>query len=55
MIVDWSATGAGERDGRDEEEYLNLATVQLHLLEAGFHIVEAQERRETFVVIGALR
>lgn len=55
VIVDWSATGAGERDGRDEEEYLNLATVQLHLLEADFHIVEAQERRETFVVIGALR
>lgn len=55
VIVDWSATGAGEREGRDDEEYLNLATVQSHLLEADFRIVEAHEGRETFAVIGARR
>jgi SAM-dependent methyltransferase len=55
VIVDWSATGAGEREGRDDEEYLNIATVQSHLLEVDFQIVDAHERRETFVVIGARR
>lgn len=55
VVVDWSATGAGERDGREDEEYLNLATVQAQLLEADFRIVEAHERRETFVVIGRRR
>ena len=52
VIVDWSATGAGERDGRNDEEYLDLATVQSHLLQADFRIVDARERRETFVVVG---
>ena len=55
VIVDWSATGAGERDGRDDEEYLDLATVQSQLLDAGFRIVDAHERLETFVVVGARR
>lgn len=55
VIVDWSATGAGERDVREDEEYLTLATVQSDLLEADFRIVEAHERRETFVVIGVRR
>jgi SAM-dependent methyltransferase len=53
-IVDWSDTGAGEREGRDEE-YLDLATVQSHLLEHDFAIAAASERRETFVVVGKLR
>lgn len=55
VIVDWSGTGAGERESTVEEEYLDLATVQSHLLDAGFRIEEARERRETFVVVGALR
>lgn len=54
-IVDWSATGAGDRESPVEEEYLDLATVQSHLLDAGFRIDAAEERRETFVVVGARR
>ena len=55
VIVDWSATGAGERDAHDEDEYRDLATVQSALLEAGFRISDAHERRETFVVVGTKR
>ncbi|MGM0604748.1 MAG: class I SAM-dependent methyltransferase [Halobacteriota archaeon] len=55
VIVDWSATGAGDRDAHDEEEYLDLSTVQSHLLDAGFSIATAIERRETFVVVGSNR
>ena len=54
-IVDWSGTGAGERESPVEEEYLDLATVQSHLLDADFRIDRAEERRETFVVVGSLR
>ncbi|WP_265110828.1 class I SAM-dependent methyltransferase [Halosolutus halophilus] len=52
VIVDWSATGAGEREGRDQEEYLALTTVQSALLRTDFRIVDAHERCETFVVVG---
>lgn len=55
VIVDWSATGAGERETPVDEEYLDLATVQSHLLEAGFRIAHAEERRETFVIVGVRR
>lgn len=55
VIVDWSATGAGEREHRDDEEYLDISTVQSDLLNAGFRIVNAHERRETYVVVGAKR
>lgn len=55
VIVDWSGTGAGERNGRDDEEYFDLATVQSQLLANGFRITDAHERRETFVVVGARR
>jgi ubiquinone/menaquinone biosynthesis C-methylase UbiE len=51
VIVDWSATGAGEREARDAHRYLDLATVQSQLLDAGFSIAEASERYETFVVV----
>lgn len=51
VVVDWSATGAGERETHVDEEYLDLATVQSHLLDAGFRISNAHERRETFVVV----
>ena len=54
-VVDWSGTGAGERDTPVEEEYFDLATVQSQLLDAGFQIDRAEERRETFVVVGSLR
>lgn len=55
VVVDWSATGAGDRETHVEEEYLDIATVQSHLLTAGFRIAEAHERRETFVVVGERR
>lgn len=55
VIVDWSATGAGEHNGRDEEEYLDLTTVQSDLLKTDFRIVVARERHETFVVVGTKR
>jgi SAM-dependent methyltransferase len=54
VIVDWSATGAGERETPVEEEYFDLATVQSLLLDAGFSIRTAKERRETFVVVASL-
>ncbi len=55
VVVDWSATGAGERDPPVEEEYFDLATCQSLLLEAGFRIRLARERRETFVVVATRR
>jgi len=55
VIVDWSATGAGERDSPVEEDYFDLASVQTFLIEAGFRIHFAQERRETFVVVASVR
>lgn len=53
-VVDWSATASGEKAGR-EDEFFDLADVQSLLLDHGFRIVEARERRDTFVVIAALR
>lgn len=55
VVVDWSATGAGERETPVEEAYEDLAAVQSQLLDAGFRIGEARERRETFVVVASLR
>lgn len=55
VVVDWSATGAGERETPVEEEYLDVASVQSQLLDAGFRIQRAEERRETFVVVAARR
>lgn len=56
VVVDWSATGAGEREHhRDDEEYFDLATVQSRLLANGFRIRHATERRETFVVVASRR
>lgn len=55
VVADWSATAAGERDPPVEEEYFDLATCQSRLLEAGFRIRLAQERRETFLVVGTPR
>lgn len=54
VIVDWSATGAGERESPANEEYFDLATVQSLLIAAGFEIRVARERRETFVVVATL-
>jgi SAM-dependent methyltransferase len=52
VVYDWSATGAGTRDrGPPAGECFDLAGVQSRLLDAGFRIVTAQERRETFVVV----
>lgn len=52
VIVDWSATGAGERDrGPDRADCFDLAEAQTQLLEAGFEIQAARERRETFSVV----
>lgn len=55
VIVDWSATGARAYDGHDEDDFVDLATVQSALIDAGFRITDAHERRETFVVIGTKR
>ena len=55
VVVDWSGTGAGDRETPVDEDYFDLATVQSHLLDAGFRIEEARERRETFVVVASLR
>lgn len=56
VVVDWSATGAGDRErGRHPEDYVDLATAQSRLLDAGFRIRTARERRETFVVVAARR
>ena len=55
VIMDWSATGAGERDTPVEEEYFDLATVQSLLIDSGFEIRSAQERRETFAIVAVRR
>lgn len=56
VVVDWSATGAGERDsGPDREDCFDLAEAQSLLLDAGFEIRSARERRETFAVVGVKR
>jgi SAM-dependent methyltransferase len=56
VVFDWSATGAGERErGPPAESCFDLATVQSQLLEAGFRIGSAQDRRETFVVTARYR
>lgn len=55
VIVDWSSTGAGDRDAVDADEYFDPATVQSMLLDAGFRITEARERYETFVIVAAKR
>jgi len=55
VVVDWSATGAGERErGKHPEHYFTVAEVQARLIEAGFRIRAASERRETFVVVASL-
>lgn len=56
VVFDWSATGRGDRDrGPDPADCFDLATVQSRLLDAGFRIRSAHERRETFVVTATLR
>jgi len=55
VVVDWSATGAGDREFRVDEDYADIATVQSDLLDSGFRIVRASDRRETFVVVGQRR
>jgi len=56
VVFDWSATGVGDRDrGPDPDSCYDLATVQSLLLETGFAIRNAYERRETFVVIATRR
>ncbi|MFB6310889.1 MAG: class I SAM-dependent methyltransferase [Salinirussus sp.] len=55
VIMDWSATGAGDREGKMQDHYVTLAEAQESLLEAGFAIPEARERRETFIVVGKRR
>lgn len=55
VIVDWSATGAGDREFRTDEEYFDPAAVQSRLLDNDFRIESAHERRETFVVVAERR
>jgi SAM-dependent methyltransferase len=52
VVMDWSASGEGNRNrGPDPDRCFDLATVQSMLLEAGFSIRNAHERRETFIVV----
>ena len=52
IVVDWSATGVGDRDrGPAPENCFDLATVQSMLIDAEFTVEDAHERRETFVVV----
>lgn len=56
VVVDWSATGTGERDrGPDPEDCFDLATAQSLLLDAGFEIQAARERHETFTIVSSRR
>jgi len=56
VVVDWSATAAGEFDrDPDPETFFDLGDVQSRLTGAGFRIGEASERWETFVVAATLR
>jgi ubiquinone/menaquinone biosynthesis C-methylase UbiE len=56
VVMDWSATGAGERDrGPDREDCVDLATAQSLLLDAGFEIRSACERHETFTIVSSRR
>lgn len=56
VVLDWSATGAGDRDrGPEPDHCYDVATAQSLLIDAGFAIREATERRETFVVVASRR
>lgn len=56
VIMDWSATGAGERNrGPNKKECFDLATAQSLLLDAGFEIQSSRERRETFTIVSRRR
>lgn len=52
--MDRSATGGGDR-GPDPEDCVARATVQSLLLDAGFEIRSASERRETVTVVPCRR
>lgn len=54
VVLDWSATGAGDREGKLRDHYVDLATAQSALLDAGFAIPVARERHETFLIVGEL-
>jgi SAM-dependent methyltransferase len=56
VVFDWSATGVGDRErGPDPAHCFDLATVQSMLIDAGFEVRDAHERRETFVVVARYR
>jgi len=55
-VADWSATGAGERErGPSPDHCYDIATAQSLLLDAGFEIRSARERRETFTITARVR
>lgn len=56
VVMDWSATGRGDRDqGPDPIDCFDPAEAQALLLDAGFEIQQAIERRETFVIVASTR
>ncbi|WP_332900229.1 class I SAM-dependent methyltransferase [Haladaptatus sp. CMSO5] len=56
VVFDWSATRAGETErGPPADMCFDIATAQSLLLDHGFRIQRAKERRETFVVVATRR
>jgi len=53
VVVDWTARGPGEAGPPTDERY-DLAAAAGHLREAGFRVVAAEERRETFLLRAAI-
>ena len=52
VVIDWSATGAGE-DGPPTDERYDLPSASDQLRGAGFTVERTQERPETFLLIAA--
>lgn len=55
VVVDWSATGTGDRDrGPDPADCYDVAEAAGLLLDAGFRVRDATDRRETFAIVASL-
>jgi ubiquinone/menaquinone biosynthesis C-methylase UbiE len=52
VTVDWTAAGSGE-EGPPTDERFDLATARDHATDAGFEVLHAQARPETFMLVTA--